>query len=98
MKNIKIRNLSSVVNGRNLIDIRDRKEYQKGRIPRSINIPFDILIDKFDKLLNKRDTYYIVCEASARSIDVISYLSYYDYDLVLVVGGTELYDKIYGLR
>ena len=67
-----------------LIDVRHPLEYAKHHDQRSINIYADKLIMNHAKYLNKKDTYYIMCEKGFLSKKVVRTLSYYGYKLVEV--------------
>lgn len=73
------------------IDIRNRKEYNKGHIDGAININYYELLLNHDKYLNKNKVYYIYCKSGLRSSIVVSKLKSLGYNCVNVIGGYDNY-------
>ena len=75
----------------NLIDIREKGEFQGGHIPGAKNIPMGTLVDQPEKYLNKETEYHIVCHSGSRSRSVSAKLSKLGYKIVNVSNGTMSY-------
>ncbi len=73
-----------------IIDVRDPEEHAYGIIPHAYKIPLDTLPQKLT-LLDKNDTYYIVCASGSRSLVACSFLSSKGYNVVNVMGGMSAY-------
>lgn len=89
MKNIKCSKLPKKLNHENslLIDVRTPIEYSRYHIPKSFNIPSDLLLQKIVNYLNKDYTYFIVCADGSRSRDVCKKLQKLKYQVYNVKGG-----------
>lgn len=74
-----------------LIDIREKGEFQGGRIPGAKNIPMGTLLGQPDKYLSKETEYHIVCRSGSRSRRVSGKLSKLGYRIVNVSNGTMSY-------
>ncbi len=75
----KIKLFYSSIEGKKIIDVQDRVEYDLSHIPGSINIPYDELINNYRVYLNKCDTYYLYCKSgrlSKRASIVLNFLGY----------------------
>ena len=72
-----------------IIDIRSSKDYELYNIEDSINIPYNLLIDKHKLFLNNRNTYFIICKNGDISYLATKYLSKYGYHVVNVIGGID---------
>ena len=90
MNKITIKKLLTLENI-NLIDIRNHQEFNNFHLNCAVNIEFLTLYNNFNNLLNKQDTYYIICESGYRSKKLIKKLSKYGYKLILVKKG---YNKL----
>ena len=55
----------------NIIDIRSKYIYELSHIPNAINIPYDYLILNPPKYLNKKETYYLYCQAGYTSKSIV---------------------------
>ena len=77
----------------NIIDIRE--PYELIELPYKLgkNIPMNLLLSKFDALLDKDQTYYILCHHGQRSYMVTEYLTKYGYDVINIVGGVDLVNR-----
>jgi len=67
-----------------LIDVRDPISYKEDHHPLSVNIYYDTLILNHKDLLNKNDSYYIICRKGHKSKKAVSILEYYGYDVTQV--------------
>lgn len=79
--------------GYNVIDIRDRYEYDQGHYINSINIPYMYLLNNPDNYLNKRTKYYIYCTSGVRSKRASEILNMLGYTIVNVKDGYK--DKLF---
>lgn len=94
MNKITIKKLLTLENI-NLIDIRNHQEFNNFHLNNAINIEFLNLYNNFNKLLNKLDTYYIICESGYRSKKLIKKLCKYGFNLVLVKKGYKKLNRYY---
>lgn len=78
---------NNIKNGRNfkIIDLQDKYEYSKYHLPRSINIPYDELMNNYRMYLNKNDIYYVYCKSGKLSKRISTVLSYLGYNINVVV-------------
>lgn len=73
-----------------IIDIRDKKDYQKEHIPYAINIEMEELLINPDKYLNHHTTYIIYCEKGEASFKLCNILRK-KYDVVSLKQGFKGY-------
>lgn len=71
----------------NVIDIRDKEDYDNGHFINSINIPYILLLNNPGYFLNKNTTYYIYCYSGNRSKKACELLSVLKYNVVNVKDG-----------
>lgn len=71
----------------NVIDIRDKVDYDNGHFINSINIPYMLLLNNPDYFLDKDTTYYIYCYSGIRSKKACELLSILKYNVVNVKDG-----------
>ena len=71
----------------NVIDIRDKEDYDKGHFITASNIPYSYLLCFANKYLNKRDIYYLYCTSGIRSKNAAELLSIMGYHIVNVKDG-----------
>lgn len=64
-----------------LIDVQNVVDYSVYHHPDSINIPYETLMLNYKKLLNKNNSYYIVCKKGTKSRKAVSILEFYGYDV-----------------
>ena len=86
---IDVYKLSSLIGNINIIDIRSREKYNTSHIDTSINIPYDILMNKPNKYLEKDKIYYIYCQRGITSKKVIPILNLKGYKVIDIIGGYE---------
>ena len=89
METISVKSLNELMakEAINLIDVREKEEYDSFHIPCAKNIPLsDVYHDKMS--LDKEDTYYIVCKGGTRSRKAAEFLADHGYNVVDVMGGT----------
>lgn len=72
--------------GANLIDVRERFEYEAGHIPTAKNFPLSTLQQTYSSL-DKNQTYYIICRSGARSLRASEFLDQKGYKVINVLGG-----------
>lgn len=89
ISSISISELSKIIDTVELIDIRSVEKYNSNHIPSAKNIPFEVLMLKPDRYLEKNKTYYISCQKGSRSIKACQMLTQLGYHVVNVNGGYE---------
>jgi rhodanese-related sulfurtransferase len=77
-----------------IIDIREPHELLEIPFHGAINIPLNLLLTRFDKLLSKAEKYYIVCHHGQRSFLACQILSNNGYDVINVRGGVDLINRV----
>ncbi len=70
--------------GVKIIDIQDKYEYLSNHLPRSINIPYDELMNNYRNYLNKHDVYYVYCKSGKLSKRVSTVLDYLGYNVIML--------------
>ncbi len=70
-----------------IIDIREYDEVEQDPFTSTVNIPSSHLITRFNDLLKKDETYYIICHLGQRSALVTNILDSKGYNVINVVGG-----------
>jgi rhodanese-related sulfurtransferase len=86
VKKISIYDLSKLKNP-TIIDVRDKDEYEIGHITNALNIPFDDLLIKCEKILDINKEYYIYCEFGLRSSRICEFLDDLGYNVNMIDGG-----------
>lgn len=71
----------------NILDVRELFEYNICHIPGSILIPINKIIRDYDTVLDKNQTYYIICHTGQRSYFITDYLTKKGFDVFNIVGG-----------
>lgn len=87
--NINVSELKKLIGSINIIDIRNKDEYDNGHIKTSINIPNSQLMCNYKSYLDKSKKYYIYCQCGNTSIKTCRYLNGLGYDMVNISGGYE---------
>lgn len=82
MKSININEYSDAMGL--LIDVQHPLDFKAKHDPRSINIYADKLLMNHSKYLNKKDTYYIICNKGFLSKKVVYNLTYLGYKVIQV--------------
>lgn len=77
----------------NLIDVRERYEYEAGHVPSARNMPMGELLAGPEKYLDKDNEYHVICHSGSRSSRTCSRLSSLGYKVVNVNGGTMSYGR-----
>ena len=83
--------LEKGLNTINLIDIRDKFEYNVSHIPGSINIPSNFLITNPNNYLDKNTMYYLYCSSGIKSKNISTELNYLGYNTINILGGYNYY-------
>lgn len=86
IKNISVSELNNI---ENLIDIRSAEKYNNGHILNAKNIPYNVLLIRYDDILDKNQTYYIYCQRGVQSLKLCNVLVKNGYNVVNVIGGYE---------
>lgn len=68
-----------------LIDVRHPDDYMSNPTQYSINIYIDRLLMNHNKLLNKNNKYYIICNKGQLSKKAVATLEYFGYDITQVI-------------
>jgi rhodanese-related sulfurtransferase len=71
----------------NVIDVRERDEWQAGHIAQARNIPLSEFADRLDELNAGEDPIYFVCRSGSRSGKACDFLAAQGYKVVNMVGG-----------
>ena len=79
MKRLKIKEYKYYMG--KLIDIQNPIDYKEYHHPDSINIPYEKLLLNYKTLLDKKESYYIVCNKGTKSRKAVSILEFYGYDV-----------------
>lgn len=82
-------NLSNINKRQNIIDIRSLLEYSKKNINGSINVPKSQLMSNPEKYMNKKDTYFLICDKGKVSLICAKMLNALGYNCYSVKGGIE---------
>lgn len=92
-QNYKVINVNDLAGTHNkdLIDIRELGEYQRGHVPGAKNVPMQLLLGNPEAYLQKDKNYKIICQSGGRSSRACAMLSDMGYDVTNVAGGTGYY-------
>ncbi|ASW42468.1 rhodanese-like domain-containing protein [Clostridium isatidis] len=90
-KVINVNDIDKLIGKIDLIDIREKYEYNRGSIKTAKNIPMNELLHNTDKYLKKDKEYYIICQSGGRSSKTCSTLRSKGYNVVNVSGGVGSY-------
>ena len=89
-KNISAKELNELINSTEkiqIIDVRERFEWDICHIEGTLNIPMNLIIESIDKI-SKNITTVIICHHGTRSMNVIHYLESIGYkNLINLDGG-----------
>lgn len=78
------------LNDSNIIDVRERDEYESGHIPNSTLIPMSECVSRVEEL-DSNKTYYLICHSGSRSYQVCRYAATQGKKVVNVLGGMGAY-------
>jgi len=70
-----------------LIDLRTTHEYAQGHAIGAKNLPYDLLMTYPDAYLNRKNTYYLICEYGFVSHRACVILQTHGYHVVSINGG-----------
>lgn len=90
---ISTKELSERIEKVNLIDVREKQEYQSGHVPKAKNIPMGDILKQPEKYMDEQKEYHIICQSGARSSRTCEALSSMGYQVVNVSGGTGAYPQ-----
>ena len=95
-ENISVKTLNSLVNDRDVIivDLRDESDYIKRHVKNAININYDKLFDRLEKL-DKNRIIVLYCERGSLSLIAAKKLSEMGYRVKAVIGGFHMYKARY---
>ncbi|WP_274651466.1 rhodanese-like domain-containing protein [Paenibacillus humicola] len=73
----------------NLIDVRERDEWQSGHIEEARNIPLSEFVGRLGELHadGEDEPIYVICRSGGRSAKACDYLAAQGYSVVNIVGG-----------
>lgn len=70
-----------------IIDVREINDFEEYHIPGSLNIPFKILVKKFNLFLNQKYEYYVICKDGKESYTATKELAKHGFNVTYVIGG-----------
>lgn len=76
-----------------ILDIREHYELIELPFELGINIPLNQILNNYEILLSKKETYYILCHHGQRSYLVTEVLTNNGYNVINVVGGIDLVSR-----
>ena len=74
-----------------IIDVREVAEFQQVHIESAQNLPLSSLADTYE-VLDKNQTYYIICKSGIRSAQACQFLVEKGYDVVNVTAGMDAFE------
>lgn len=74
-----------------LLDVRTTEEYERGRIPGSVNIPLSDIDTVSEFITNKSTPVFVYCLSGARSSAAVNQLKKYGFEYVVNIGGISRY-------
>lgn len=84
---IDVNELENLIGQIELIDIREAYEFKGGSIKTAKNIPMGSILSNPEKYLDKRKTYYIMCQSGSRSKNTSKALLKKGFNVINVSGG-----------
>lgn len=92
---ISIENFVSNISEYKIIDVRERKDYNKYHIPGAVNIEFETIMSMsdFTEFFSKKDKIVIYCENGGRSLYATAKLGKMGYEVYSLSGGMRMYQK-----
>lgn len=70
-----------------IIDIREAYEYAPFHLPTAVNIPYQSLVMYPERYLNRKDTYYLICQHGGESYRACLLLEPAGYKVISIAGG-----------
>ncbi|TLG71820.1 rhodanese-like domain-containing protein [Culicoidibacter larvae] len=89
---------SASTNDAELIDVREKDEFEAGHVPGSRNVPLMGVLLNPDNFFDKAKTYYLICESGGRSLCGAEHLHELGFQVINVLGGMEAYWNYIGKR
>ena len=74
-----------------IIDVREVAEFQQVHIESAQNLPLSSLADTYE-VLDKNQTYYIICKSGIRLAQACQFLVEKGYDVVNVASGMDAFE------
>ncbi|MGM8137826.1 rhodanese-like domain-containing protein [Enterococcus italicus] len=71
----------------NIIDVREKEEYDYGHVPTAVNLPLSELAESYP-ILEKDQEYFLICQTGSRSATACQFLGNKGYKVINVMGGT----------
>lgn len=78
-----------IIDKSKIIDIRNSIIYLDKNIKGSVNVPRLMLMSNPDLYMNKRDTYYLICDKGTVSLSCVKILNALGYKCYSIIGGIE---------
>ena len=88
---IDINEINQININNNLIDIRDKYEYNLSHIHNAINIPYTYLLMMPENYLDKNKKYYLYCDSGTKSRKMCEHLNEQGYNTINLIGGYDSY-------
>ena len=74
-----------------VLDVREEVEFKQVHIESAQNLPLSSLADTYE-VLDKNQTYYVICKSGIRSAHACQFLAEKGYDVVNVPGGMDAFE------
>ena len=71
-----------------IIDVREEVEFKQVHIESAQNLPLSSLSDTYE-VLDKNQTYYVICKSGIRSARACQFLAEQGYEVINVQGGMD---------
>ncbi len=78
---------AAILRGEQVVDVRERYEFDDGHVPGAVHIPLSIIPLRMDELM-KEEPVWVICESGNRSFQAADYLTRHGYPAINVEGGT----------
>ena len=93
MKEITFNDFSQLYQKESLsvLDVREEVEFKQVHIESSQNFPLSSLADTYE-VLDKNQTYYVICKSGIRSAQACQFLEEKGYDVINVPGGMDAFE------
>ena len=76
-----------------IIDIREKNEFLESHIEGSINIPYNVLLNNFERILSKNYKYYIICSKGKTSIEIVRIINSKGFSAYSLIGGYDSFKR-----
>ena len=74
-----------------VLDVREEVEFKQVHIESAQNLPLSSLSDTYE-VLDKNQTYYVICKSGIRSAHACQFLTEKGYDVVNVPAGMDAFE------